>query len=372
MIFGERLKEARELVGLTQAELAADTGVDRSAIAHVESGRQQLGRPALDALAYRLGFPPSFFEDDQAVEFSAGSLLFRARAISAKERAQAHRYGELVYRKVRPLLDGRRVPPVTLPRLAGASPEVAAAHTRAALGLSPDGPIPHLINAVERAGVLVIAVPQDLPKRDAYSLWAGEESLKPIVVLLGEPPGDRLRFNVGHELGHVVMGDLRSASTREIERRANDFAGHLLYPRAAAEAEITTPVTLGSLAGLKVRRGMSIQALVTHARRIDLVTERQARYLYQQINQRGWKRREPSNLDVPREKPRAVRKVLESAFGTPIDYRRAGDELRLYPHFLRRIVEAHASLTELPRPDHDRPPKVIPIRRSGTRVPEEA
>lgn len=364
MIVGERVREARELVGLTQGELAERIGLDRTAIAHIEAGRQQPRADAMRAIADLLGFPEPFFENDSTGEFPEGSLLFRARgSMTARERAQARRYGELIYRQTRPLFERLRIPPLTLPRLAETNPEMAAAHARAALGLSPDTPIRHLINAIERSGVLVLAIPLEIKRRDAYSLWVGEETLRPIIVVMGTPPGDRLRFSTAHEVGHLVMSHRQAAQMTEIEAQANEFAAFLLMSRHAALAEIHTPVTLGTLAQLKPRWGMSVQALVTHARRLDLVTARQQRYLYQQITQRGWRVREPANLDVPSEKPRAIRKVLEGAYGVPIDYRQAAADLRLKPHFLRHIVESFATRAELPRRAPDEASNVIPLRR---------
>ncbi len=73
--------------------------------------------------------------------------------------------------------------------------------------------------------------------------------------------------------------------------------------------------------------------------------------------------REPANLDVPMEKPRAIRKVLEGAYGVPIDYRQAAADLRLKPHFLRHIVESFATRAELPRRAPDEASNVIPLRR---------
>ena len=83
----------------------------------------------------------------------------------------------------------------------------------------------------------------------------GDETLRPVIVLIGRSPGDRQRFSVGHELGHLVMGDRESARPKAIEDAANAFAGYLLMPRASVEVEIREPVTLATLAPLKPRWG---------------------------------------------------------------------------------------------------------------------
>ena len=52
--FGQMLKAARKKAGLTQAGLAKTTGMSRSSIANVETGRQRIHLHALFGLAYSL------------------------------------------------------------------------------------------------------------------------------------------------------------------------------------------------------------------------------------------------------------------------------------------------------------------------------
>src|SRR5690242_15131605 len=96
MINGERLRQARELHGFTQTELAERVQVEQSLIAQIEGGKKQPSERILEAIALATGFPPSFFKQMNGLDFPAGSLLFRAHAFVGKlQRAQAHRYAEV-------------------------------------------------------------------------------------------------------------------------------------------------------------------------------------------------------------------------------------------------------------------------------------
>lgn len=55
MRFGERLKEARNRKGLSQAELARRAGVSRELINNVENGRRLMSLPHARAVARALG-----------------------------------------------------------------------------------------------------------------------------------------------------------------------------------------------------------------------------------------------------------------------------------------------------------------------------
>src|SRR5712692_4726509 len=200
MIFGERIEQARELHGWTQTELARRVGVDQSTIAYIEGGRKRPSDAVADAIAFQTGFPPSFFRQEPCPYFPFGSLEFRARAsMTGRERRQAYQYAKTVFEVAARMAARLKTPPVRLSRLKCSPPE-AARITRSELGLSPDTPIRHLVHELERAGVVVLALPVRLEGRDGFSGWAGGEHPVPVINLPAGAPGDRLRFSVGHEV----------------------------------------------------------------------------------------------------------------------------------------------------------------------------
>ena len=98
--------------------------------------------------------------------------------------------------------------------------------------------------------------------------------------------------------------------------------------------------------------------------RANLVRYRSAfsktdRHLYEQLGMRGWRIQEPNNLDIPVEKPRALRKMAEVLYGTPINYRQLASDVHLRPQFMQQLIEAHADRSELP-PKPEPEPTSIP------------
>ena len=349
MIDGDRVRQARELRGLTQTKLAKQIGVGQSAIARIERGDLQPRSELVETLALQTGFPPSFFSHRTTYDFPLGTLLFRARAsMTSRERSRVHRYAQTFFEVVEQLSSQVSKIGLRLPRFTE-EPITAARVTRAALGLSPDRPINHLLDCLERGGVLVLALPITFEGADAFSVWAGTNLQRPIVVVSSGKPGDRLRFSVAHEVGHLVMHQALTGSLAKIEREADRFAAEFLMPEEAMRQEIVSPVTLTDIAELKPRWRVSIQSLVRRARDLQIITERQYRYLFQQLSARGWRTREPSNLDIPVEKPRFVRKIAEVIYGSPIDYRKIASDVGLTSHFVAEFMEIYARKTELPR-----------------------
>lgn len=350
MIHGDRVRQARELRDLTQTELGFRLGVDQSTIALIESGLRQPSAGVVAGISLQTGFPVSFFRQGPPPQFSLGSLLFRAqRSTSARQRMQALRYGEIIFESSARLAE--RLIATThlrLPRLdTGETPERAAQLTRSAFGLGPDRPVPHLTNLVERSGVVVLALPTRLPKRDAFSGWTESAPVTPFVALSKGVPGDRMRYSLAHELGHLVMHSTLKGSVEAVEREANRFAAEFLMPGDGIRQEVLAPVTLTTLAELKPRWGAAMQALALRARDLGIITTGQCAYLFRQMAMRGWRTNEPVRL-VP-EKPRAFRKMAELLYGDPIDISRLAADARLPVPLMEEIIDAHARLDELPR-----------------------
>lgn len=343
MVNGDRVRQARELRDLTQAALASRLNVNQSTAASIESGRHHPSPELALSIAIHTGFPLSFLNQDSPEDFPVGShLLFRARAsMSARQKAQVHRYAQTIFECSSKL--SRRVTSISprIPQLPSESPVMAADVTRSALGLSPDTPIADLLFSVEKAGVVILSLPISQPNIDAFSLWAGPNQEKPIISILPQMPGDRLRFSVAHELGHLVLHRTLKGEFPELEREANEFTGSFLLPEGPMREELDPPITLSTLAQLKPRWGVSIQSLIMRASELGILNERQKRYLFQQMSTRGIRKREPASLDIPLERPRGLRQMAELVCGVPIDYRRLSREVCLPETFLRETIECY-------------------------------
>jgi Zn-dependent peptidase ImmA (M78 family) len=125
------------------------------------------------------------------------------------------------------------------------------------------------------------------------------------------------------------------------ERVANEFAAELLMPETSMRGEIVQPVTLSRIAELKPRWKVAIQALVRRSFDLGIITERQYRYLFEQIGSKGWRTHEPGHVEP--EKPRALRQMVESLYGQPIiDYQRLASDVRLRVDLVRDIIAAYA------------------------------
>ena len=178
----------------------------------------------------------------------------------------------------------------------------------------PRGPLANLTLLAERAGIFVVHSP--LSGTSISGVTFAVPGLAPLVVLNSDQPADRQRWSFAHEIGHLVMHRLPSAS---MEDEANAFASALLMPADDIRPSfLGRKVDLKVLAALKPEWRVSMQAILMRARGIRAVSENQAQYLWKQISARKYRLREPPELDFPSEKPTILASIIKlhrEAFG---------------------------------------------------------
>ncbi|MFC9291486.1 helix-turn-helix domain-containing protein [Streptomyces sp. NPDC057052] len=343
---GERLRTLRDLLGLTGSDLAEMTGLSQSWISQVETNAREPSEDRLRLVAEATDTPLSFFFAKPS-SVPLDSLRFRKMASASRTltRRISTFYGES-FRVTEEVTSEARYPSPPLPYataqdLTEEDIEELAEQTRVALRLAPDKPIPHLTRALERAGVAVAPIVLPDPagggvttnKHFGVSYWAGIGETALIAYFPGQQ-GDRDRFTLAHELGHLVLHSFRPRAA-DPEGEANRFAGALLFPRVRAALDITDRLTLEGYARLKANWGMSIQALVLRGAAVGNIGESRKKSLYVQISQRGWRKNEPVN--VGQESPLLLWTLLSRLFGDK-PYLPASERLAIQPAVLRSIA----------------------------------
>ena len=311
-IHGSRVRQARELNRITQTQIADAAGVNQSTIARIEADKMPSPQPdLLTSIAEQTGVTVEFFTRKPLEPLSEGSLVYRAQAKPAVGvQRQALQYAALLVEQTQTMNRQLSLPQLRLP--AGEDPSHLAHATRHTLKIKPDTPVPNLINRLERYGVLVFGLPLKLEKIDAFSAWADIDGPRPFLGLSKDCPGDRTRYSVSHELGHLVLHKGLYGRTQNLEDEANEFAAEFLLPEHAMRRTLSNDLTLSQAIQLKKRWKVSIQAIVRRARTLNIISERRYRQLFTQLSASGWRKAEP--VEIPPERPRSFRKMAEMLY----------------------------------------------------------
>jgi Zn-dependent peptidase ImmA (M78 family)/transcriptional regulator with XRE-family HTH domain len=324
---GSRLTLARNLAGLRKSDLAARLEKSATAVAAWESGAKRPTAATVAQLALSLSVDPGFFavRPDDVAALSTTPHFRSLRSTTQVARDQAFAYGQLAVDIAHTLerhveLPDRSVPvwPVAVDDAIGDGPEQAARLVREQWKLG-SGPVGHLVRLVENHGVLVVFSPKQTASVDAYSF---DSHLRPVIALNPiKRDYYRQRFDVAHELGHLVMHGDAEPGGRIVEEQANRFASELLMP--AEEIRELLPTVMGGnswimLGQLKEQRGVSMQALLFCARRLGRLGNVSYRNAMTTISARGWRRNEPGLVNTI-EQPSLLPKALELLAEVGID-----------------------------------------------------
>lgn len=335
--------------GWTQTDLAAATGLSQPLLSSIEKLRRDATPEALGAIAEATDTPLSFFEIDPS-NVPEDSLHFRKnKTAPIKLTTQVKAYFREAHRVTTTLLERVSFPVAQFPSVDARlelvdqdSVEKMAEATRRTLGIAPDVPIPNLTRALERAGAPVFRMA--LPGVEEHrvigkghfgvSHWGGPGERPVIGYFAGS--GDRDRFTIAHELGHIVLHSYRAPGD-DAELEAHRFAGALLLPRSRAQELISPATSLSEYARVKAAFGLSIQATIMRAANLGLIDETRKASLMVQVSQRGWRTREP--VDVVHEEPQLITKALTAAWPES-PYRSAAEPLAIQSQVLRSLAPA--------------------------------
>lgn len=305
-INAEMLVLAREMRGLTQAEVAKRAGIAQATLSKYENGTIEVSEDHLAKLAAALGFPPSFFrQQDRAF----GSMCFSHRkrqSLQVRQLKQIHAKFNVNLLQIRRMLQSVEIDnSLTFPAMPldeYETPEEVARALRAAWRMAP-GPVRNLTAIIESSGGIIFMLPLETDKFDALSLWAPK--MPPVLFVNEKFPGDRLRFNLAHEVGHLIMHAVPSPNQEE---EADRFASEFLMPADEIRPYLSR-LTFDRLATLKSYWKVSMQALIRRAYTLGMISERQQRTFFMNMSAKGWRKKEP--VEIPLEKPSIVRSVVD-------------------------------------------------------------
>lgn len=124
-----------------------------------------------------------------------------------------------------------------------------------------------------------------------------------IALAIGSKPIERLRFDMAHELGHILMHtwgeeneDISKDEFNAREKQANMFASALLLPRETFSKSVSAyPTNIDYYLALKKKWKVSMQAMMYRARQLDIISANQFQYMMRTMSKNGNRTHEPGD-----------------------------------------------------------------------------
>jgi len=300
-MIAERLRQARLVAGLTQAEAVEKLAVyglslTTAGLSKYERGGSVPPPALLLKLAKVYAVKPRYFLSEPKI--SVAWYAFRKHASLAQRRQERIKAlaaesvaGQLwLMEKLYPNCE----PYFPKPRKVktGEDAEEAANSLRKSWGLgkSPIGSVTQTIES--KLGVVCEC---DIENDEFDGLSGLVNDRFPVMVTTSKMPDDRKRFNLAHEVGHLVM-DCTSLDDKVQESLAYRFAGAFIVPAAVACAELGDKrkhLSFAELAELKRKHGMSMQAWLRRAWDLAIISDNRYQELCIQFSKKGWRKKEP-------------------------------------------------------------------------------
>ncbi|MCD5343250.1 XRE family transcriptional regulator [Arthrobacter sp. AK04] len=338
-----RLTQARRLAGITKQALGEAVGVSGAAIGQYEAGVTP--RPEiLGLLAKELGQPVAFFAMGRPIgKLDVSQAHFRSlRSTRASERLKATSFVEQVWEVTFALEKRVAFPDVNVPfnEADSSMSAVEAARALRAYWEVPSGPVPNLVELMERNGIVVSVLTlrgdeDETARVDAFSTAALN---RPIVVVTPERARSvyRHRFTCAHELGHLILHRELAVGDPRQEREADAFAAEFLMPRAEIEPVLPATMNLPRLGQISQTWGVSPEALVFRMQELKGASDVSVRRGYQKL--RSGNRQEASVADYPGEVPMLLTEAMKVADKFGFSVADLANELRWAPERVRQVL----------------------------------
>lgn len=320
---GDRVRRLRIARGIGQVELAERLGMASGAASMLENGRWPIDDQLLPLLGEVLDCAPTYFGAPPLSPVTTRPWL-RAYADASKKAVDRTVADSVLAVEAAELLSLRRAPDV-MPLFEGEladddAIEQFALEVRATAELDEGDVVRNCIRAAERLGCIVLPMDDELGRHLGLSIRVDGNAVIRASRSSEDPeravPGDRQRFTVAHEIGHLALHHNcpppdTAADAARYEKQAHRFAAAFLAPADAILQDLNEfggRVTLTTLANLKQRWGVAIKMLVMRFQQLGIIDDEHARSLYKQISARKWNKTEP--VPVGNEDARWLVKAL--------------------------------------------------------------
>lgn len=300
----DRIRRARLLRGMSLQELADAMGdITKQALSKFETGKDTPNSTRLLQLARVLELKPEYFFRPDTVQL--GQIEFRKHTALGTKAQQAileaalehiERYVELenqfeAVQKFR-RFSYRQQFTVANPTDA----EAAAVQLRELWRLGTDA-IRSMTELLEEEGIKVVEL-EAADSFDGLSATIGNTG-DPVVILNKGKSGERCRFTLAHELGHLVMQFPAGLPNKEEEWLCHRFAGAFLYPAEQVREDFGDRRKRLEIHELKLAKhyyGLSMQAILHRLKDLDIIEAGLHRQYMMFFSKQGWRKAEPDKL----------------------------------------------------------------------------
>lgn len=334
-----RLKEIRIMRRFTIEQLAKQVGVTKQSISKYERGLTAPSAVIVEKLIDVLKVPRNYL-NKQPRNIEKESLLFFRKAKSTKnseiDLAQINIYW--AYEILLGMQEYNQLLMIDIPEFdekMSISEKAMFLRNYWRVGINP---IDNICELLENHGFSIFTIDSSEVSVDAYSQIIDE---RPIIII-NEQKGSasRWRFDLAHELGHIILHSNSNEVSEKEEKEANQFASAFLLPKESFGKTIIAD-KLDYFVELKKEWKVSIAAMIYRCKELGILNEIRIHQLQVQLSNKKWRKKEPLDDLLEFEHPSYVSEFI---FSNIIN----SDKMEQFLYSVRLPVENIARLCSLP------------------------
>lgn len=354
-MIGDRIQQARKASGLSMRKLAEMAGISAMAISKYETNKNTPSSGVLLAMSKALGVRTEYFFRQSKVELK--EVEYRKHTKLPKKVLNKIE-GDVIeqierYLQLEESLPVSPIQSFVLPKGLKTNidnyddiEDIANRFRKAwSLGCNP---IPDLIDTLEERGIKVFQ--SSIPHNAKFDGLAAQVDGIPIIVVGKDWPGDRQRFTLAHELGHMALHGRLSDKLDE-EKAAHRFAGAFLVPAKEAIKELGNSrnwLEPAELYALKYTYGFSMRGWIYRASDLGILNQSAARNMWDYFRGNKWVTTEPGE-QLPSEIPKLFKQLVFHALAEDfIGESKAAELLGVQIINFRKLRKVEHSAQEAP------------------------
>ncbi|CDE14934.1 transcriptional regulator [Clostridium sp. CAG:470] len=319
-IIPARIKQARVSRGYSMADLADRINVSKQIISQYELG---IANPIniINNLVNVLDYPLNYFTKEMPKNLIESTTYFRSNKSTSKKLKDAANEKVLIFDEIRQYFEQFvNFPKLNLPEIETKDEysiydiEDIAREVRKYWNLGL-GPINNIIEVLQENGIIISRIKVRNTKIDAFSKWIN--AIPYIFLSIEKNCALRSRFDIAHELGHILLHqsitkeDMEEKSNlNRIEKEADMFAGAFLLPAESFSKEVFSS-SMQNFIALKRRWKVSIGSMIYRCDDLNLLTENQVIYLKKQMSGKNFWRKEPLDDIIEIETPYLYKQIID-------------------------------------------------------------
>jgi Zn-dependent peptidase ImmA (M78 family) len=154
-------------------------------------------------------------------------------------------------------------------------------------------PLPNLVQLCESPRIRAYTLPPFADAVDAYSVWRDDI---PYIFLARRKTPEHIRFDLAHELAHLVVHSAEPAETVAHEREADAFASEFLMPEASLDEYLRFNASVEEILRVQDYFKVSAMALAYAAHGAGRMSDWTYRHVCMTLSQRGFRSAEPGGM----------------------------------------------------------------------------